>query len=166
MLAVVVGIAMFFAGAETASATAPNPQLGNILGAASGLTYALMLAGLRWLARGSGANAGIATVALGNILACLCALPQALPVEAAAPGDLAVLAYLGTIQIGLAYVLLTRAIRYVPAFESTTLLITEPAMNPLWTWLVHGERPAAWSLAGGALILAATVVHTIRENRR
>jgi drug/metabolite transporter (DMT)-like permease len=162
MLIVAAGIALFFAGAESASATAPNPRLGNQLAAGTGLTYALMLAGLRWLSRGSGANAGIATVALGNVLACLCALPMALPVPGISARDVAVVLYLGIVQIGLAYVLLTRGIRYVPAFEATTLLITEPAMSPFWTWLVHGETPAAWSLAGGALILAATVVHTLR----
>ena len=165
MAAVALGIALFFAGSETVSATAPDPRLGNLLGAVSGLTYALMLAGLRWLSRDAGAGTAIGTVALGNLLACLCALPAALPVTAMASRDVLVLLYLGTFQIGLAYVLLTRGIRRVPAFEATTLLITEPAMNPVWTWLVHGEVPRAWSVAGGALILAATVMHTLRHRR-
>jgi drug/metabolite transporter, DME family len=36
------------------------------------------------------------------------------------------------------------------------LLLMEPALNPAWSWLVHGETPGPWSLAGGALILGAT----------
>ena len=98
--------------------------------------------GLRWLARGKEANAGIPTVAMGNILACLCALPMALPVRSATAVDVGVILYLGAVQIGLAYLLLTRGLKHVPVFEATTLLITEPALNPVWTWLVHGERPA------------------------
>jgi drug/metabolite transporter, DME family len=58
------------------------------------------------------------------------------------------------------YVLLLRALRHVGALEATLLLFIEPVLNPLWTWLVHGERPGAWSLAGGAVILAATAVKT------
>jgi drug/metabolite transporter (DMT)-like permease len=58
------------------------------------------------------------------------------------------------------YVLLLWALRRVGALEATLLLFIEPVLNPLWTWLVHGERPGAWSLAGGVVILAATAVKT------
>ncbi len=166
MLVVACGIGVFFIGSEAGSATAPNPPLGNILGACSGLTYALLLVGLRWLARGKESNAGIPTVAMGNVLACLCALPMALPVRGGTAVDLGVILYLGAVQIGLAYLLLTRGLRHVPVFEATTLLITEPALNPVWTWLVHGERPRGWSIAGGAVILTATVFHTWRQRSR
>ena len=37
----------------------------------SGVTYALMLIGLRWQGRQSGADSGIATVAAGNLIACV-----------------------------------------------------------------------------------------------
>lgn len=163
--AVVAGMTVFFLGAESAVATAPDPPRGNAIAALSGLFYALMLVGLRWLARAKDGGAGVATVALGNILACVAALPMALPVGAGSAGNLVVILYLGVVQIGIAYVCLTRAIRHVPAIEAATLLMLEPAMNPVWTWLVHGERPAAWSLAGGALILGATLANTWRQSR-
>jgi drug/metabolite transporter (DMT)-like permease len=79
--------------------------------------------------------------------------------------DIAVLIYLGVAQIGLAYVFLSRAIRRVPAFEVTTVLLLEPVLNPLWAWLVHGEAPGAGALAGGAIILTATAVNTWLQNR-
>ena len=79
--------------------------------------------------------------------------------------DVAVILYLGVVQIGIAYACLTRAMRHVPAVEAATLLMVEPAMNPVWTWLVDGERPAAWSLAGGAVILSATLANTWRQGR-
>jgi drug/metabolite transporter (DMT)-like permease len=75
---------------------------------------------------------------------------------------MAVILYLGVVQIGLAYVLVTRAIRYVPAFEATAVLLLEPVMNPVWAWLVHREKPGAWALAGGLLILSATLANTWR----
>jgi drug/metabolite transporter, DME family len=33
-------------------------------------------------------------------------------------------------------------------------------LNPVWTWLVHGERVGAASLVGGAIVLVTTAVRT------
>lgn len=157
------GLTLFFLGRETAL-TAPRPVEGNILAVFSALTWALTLAGLRWLGR-SGQSGAQATVAAGNLIAALAALPMALPVTTWEWKDGAVLLYLGVCQIGLAYVCLTRAIRHVPAFEAATLLLIEPALNPVWAWAVHGERPSLWALAGGVLILGATALHTWCQSR-
>jgi DME family drug/metabolite transporter len=166
ILAVGAGLALFFAGRDTVAVTAPDPPRGNLLALGSGVTYALMLAGLRWHGRKGGEDSGIATVAVGNLIAFAAALPMALPLHAFGARDAAVILYLGAAQIGLAYWCLTRAIRHVPAFEATTMLQLEPAMNPVWTWLVHGERPTPWALAGGAVIVSATLVNTWWGRRR
>jgi drug/metabolite transporter (DMT)-like permease len=151
-------MSLFFVGREAPLATAPNPALGNILAAASGLTWAFTVTGLRWLGRSGASHDGaLATVVAGNILACFIALPMALPAPSIGARDVLVLLYLGVFQVGLAYVCMSRAIRHVPAFEASTLLLVEPALNPLWAWLVHGERPGVLSLAGGAIILASTL---------
>jgi drug/metabolite transporter, DME family len=167
LAAVASGMLLCFGAAQPVVATAPNPRIGNLMGAASGLTWALTVSGLRWFGRRGGAgNAATATVVLGNLLACLVTLPKALPPPHAGWINLAVLFYLGVFQIGLAYLFVTRAIRHVPAFEATTILLLEPALNPVWVWLVQHERPAASSLAGGALILTATLLNTWWQNRR
>jgi len=163
MAAVAIGMSFFFLGADTAMATAPDPARGNILALASGLTYALMLAGLRWLGRHGDHNAAIATVATGNLLAFAVALWPALPVADFTAGDAGVILYLGIFQIGLAYVCLARGISRVPAFEALTTLQLEVAMNPVWTWIVHGERPGARSITGGAIIVCATLLNTWRK---
>jgi drug/metabolite transporter (DMT)-like permease len=100
------------------------------------------------------------------VLAALAMLPWALPVTGGGGRDLGVVLFLGTIQIGLAYALLTRAIRAVPALEASLLLLLEPVLNPLWAFLVLGEVPAAGSLAGGAIILGATAVRNGVEAAR
>jgi drug/metabolite transporter (DMT)-like permease len=41
--------------------------------------------------------------------------------------------------------------------QATTLLMAEPALNPVWTWLVHAETPGAWALAGGVVIVSSTL---------
>ena len=73
------------------------------------------------------------------------------------------LLYLGTVQIGLAYLCLTRALRHVRGLEATTLLMIEPALSPVWSWLVHGERPGVLPLAGGAVIVSASLINTWRR---
>jgi drug/metabolite transporter (DMT)-like permease len=164
MAAVAGGLALFFVGRQQTFATAPDPVRGNLLAALSGLSYALMLMGLRWMGTRGGAPAS--AVALGNVLALLLALPNALPLGHHAIGDWAVIVYLGVFQIGLAYSLLTRAIPHVPALEVSLLLFLEPALNPLFAWAVHGEYPGPWALLGGVLIVAATACKAWIDSRQ
>ena len=92
-------------------------------------------------------------------------LPWALPVHGATTTDWALLVFLGVVQIGLAYVLLTSALRQVPAFEASLLLLFEPMLNPIWAWWVQGERPSHWALVGCAIIFVATLVKTVSDAR-
>ena len=161
LLGVAAGMAMFFIAAEPARTTAPDPVTGNIVGLVSGVGWAFAVLGLRWVGRtDQGLHAGMATVTAGNVLAAVIALPLAFPVAGITISDALVLLYLGVFQIGLAYVCLTRAITKIPAFEAATLLLIEPALNPVWTWILLGELPAPLSIAGGATILASTLLNT------
>ncbi len=165
MLAIAAGISLFAIGTEPAIATAPNPRLGDICGFASGVMWALALTGLRWIARGQATNTSMPAVVAGNIVAFLATLPMALPVGPKFAVNLPVVLYLGIFQIGLAYFFLTRAIRHVTAFEGITILLLEPALNPVWVWLIHGERPGALPLLGGAIILSSTVLNAWKQSQ-
>jgi drug/metabolite transporter, DME family len=165
MAAIATGMALvLFSGAD-AAATAPDPVLGDRYGAGAGLAWALTVSGLRWIGRSGPDNAATPAVAAGNLIAFLACLPMALPVERFTRADVVVLLYLGVFQIGLAYFFVTRAIRYVPAFEATALLLLEPALNPIWTWLIHHEIPGWRAVAGGSIIILATGVHTWIQSR-
>ncbi len=157
MAGVAAGMAMFFAGVEPVRATAPHPMLGNQLAAFGGLTWALTVAGFRWIGGHSGGRGSIPTIVAGNLLAFAAAAPFAFPLGAVTRGDALAIGYLGIFQIALAYWCLTRAIGHVPAFEAATLILLETVLNPIWTWLLHAERPSIWALSGGALILGATI---------
>ena len=167
MAPVALGLLLFFVGVETPSSqTATNPALGNVLATASGVTWALTLVGLRWMGnRAGGEGSALPTVVAGNVIAFLVCAPAAFPVAAGGADDWLAVAYLGVFQIGAAYLLLTAGIRHVPALEASVLLLLEPALNPVWSWLVHGETPGPWSIAGGALILGATVLRTAVDAR-
>ncbi len=170
MAAIAAGLVLFFVGLDAPVATAPAPLPGNLLAATAGVSWALVVVGLRAFGRGrADAGGALAAVAAGNLLACLGTLPLALPVASGpagpAAGDWAIVVYLGTIQIGLAYLLLTAGLRRVAALETSLLLLVEPVLNPLWAWWLHGERPTGWALVGGALILGATVASLLGRRR-
>lgn len=158
-----IGLALFFLGDETPLVTAPDPLRGNVLALCSGVLWAITVVGLRSLETSAGAGAGgsaLATVIAGNGIAFVACLPFALPIHDSTPADWLTLVYLGVFQIALAYVLLSDGIRHVPALEASVLLLAEPALNPIWAWLVHAEVPSAWALAGGSLIIGSTVFRT------
>lgn len=160
--ALVAGMVLLFTGAINPAATAPDPARGNLFAVFSGAAYAVALAGLRWQSGGS----ALATVVAGNVLAFVISMPSALPVTSFTPADAAVLLYLGFIQIGLAYWLLTHGMKHVTAFEASTLLLLEPVANPVITWIFHGEKPGERALAGGAVILTATFVKLWFDRRQ
>ena len=164
------GLGAVFTGTSPAVRTAPDPALGNILALLSGVAWAFLVIGLRWLGRAEGkeghpAPSPTTAVVLGNLLAAGATLPFAFPFDSFTGLDLATVLFLGIVQIGVAYLLLSRALKHLGAFEASILLMVEPALNPLWSWLVHGETPGAWTLLGGGMILAATLLKSVLDNR-
>jgi DME family drug/metabolite transporter len=160
-----VGLLLFFAGSEAPLATASNPARGNALAVLSGVSIALMMIGLRALARHGDGGAAAPAVLAGNVIAFALNLPAALPFPRLAPSDVFILAYLGVFQIGLAYALLARALRHLPALEASMLLLVEPALNPVWAWLIHGEVPSSHAIAGGVIILGAAATKSVLDSR-
>lgn len=171
MLAVMAaGMACVFVGAPEVQRTAPNPPLGNLLALASGVAWAFTIAGLRWMrtAEGTGTERGsaIGAVTLGNFVTFAVAAPFAFPVAFSGAGDVLGLLHLGVFQVGLAYVCLSRGLAGVPALEASLLLLLEPALNPVWAWWLHGERPGPWAVIGGVLIIGATTIKSAVDARR
>src|SRR4051812_11119796 len=115
MLAVGLGLALFFIGVEQPAVTAPEPERGNLLALASGLCWALAVCGLRWLSVAPGRGSPTAAVTAGNLIAFMLSLPMALPFGSHSVADWAIVSYLGVFQIALAYIFVTSAIQVIPA---------------------------------------------------
>jgi drug/metabolite transporter (DMT)-like permease len=159
-----LGLTMVFVGSDAPQATAPRPALGNMLALAAGLGYALLMITMRRLSRGQVADdRSMAAAILGNALAFAVCLPFALPVSGATVGDVASIGYLGLVQIGVAYTFFTRGLRVLPALEVSLLVLFEPLLNPLWTWMLTGERPGALALGGGAVMILALAGRAVRS---
>ena len=165
MVAIVAGLGLTFLGTDQPGITAPNPGRGNLLAAASGLFWALTVCGLRWMSARPERGSSAAAVVAGNLIACAAALPFALPLGTHSPAGWGLIIYLGVFQIAVAYTFVTRGLRVIPALEASLILLIEPVLNPVWSWIFHGERPTPWVLLGGVLILGAATLKALIDAR-
>jgi drug/metabolite transporter (DMT)-like permease len=99
-------------------------------------------------------------VMLGGAISCLLVLPFALPFSLS-PKDFFLLAFLGFFQLGLPCMLLIIASRTLPAPEIALLGLLEVVLGPIWAWLGAGETPAAATLTGGGVVLAALALNEL-----
>jgi drug/metabolite transporter (DMT)-like permease len=130
-------------------------SLGNLLALGVPLGFALNVIVLR---RMHAAVDMVPAVMVAGLISIPVALPFALPLEASG-GDLALLAPMGCIQLGLGCLLMTRATRYLSAGEVGLLALIETILAPIWVWLGVGERPSELALAGGLIVVGALVVN-------
>jgi drug/metabolite transporter (DMT)-like permease len=133
----------------------PARLLGNVLALGSGISFAATALCLRKERDGSPETA----IFLGNCLTALAAIPFLFPLPVG-HGDGWKLLLLGTVQLGLPYVLYAIAIKRVTALEATLIPLLEPVFNPLWVMLALGERPGPWALFGGAIVLGAVLARS------
>jgi drug/metabolite transporter (DMT)-like permease len=138
----------------------PGQLWGNVIALGSGLAFALCILGLRAV----GAE-GSAVLVWGNLIAGASVLLPALGGPKPTTLDIGLVVFLGVFQLGLAYALFQRGLRETPAVEASLLILLEPVLNPVWTFVFAGERPGPWALVGGTIILLATAWRTLLGSR-
>ena len=82
--------------------------------------------------------------------------PPALKVTTVLP-----LLYMGTIQMGLASLLISYGIKRITAIQAMLTSMLDPMLSPVWVMLVTGEKPSFWAVIGGAIIITAIVTSSI-----
>ena len=150
------GMALFFVGRFEA-----RGFRGELTALASSLFFALLVLCLR-KERGTGAEA---VVTWGNVLAALALLPFVWGNLSVSPRSAPVLVFLGIFQIGGAYALFVKGLKHITATEASLMGMLEPIANPIWVFLFLGERPTAYSLLGGAIVLGAIAWRTLTSGR-
>jgi len=151
IVAVIAGMILFFF-----EKMSPGNMLGNLCALFTGFSFALFIVLLRKQRDASPA----ASIFLGNIFTAFAGLPFMFDSLPSASGFLG-LFFLGVFQLGLAYVLYTRAISHVTAMEAILITLIEPVLNPFWVFLLMGEIPAWTSLAGGLVIITAVTARQL-----
>jgi drug/metabolite transporter, DME family len=69
--------------------------------------------------------------------------------------NIALLAAMALLQLGLPLIFYTYGARSVPAVSLTLISVLDSVLNPLWPWLVLNEVPNRAAAIGGSIILAA-----------
>lgn len=77
-----------------------------------------------------------------------------------------VLLGMGAIQLALPAHFYIRGARHVTAVQMVLISMMDTVLNPLWVWLLVGERPTAVVVWGGSLIVLAILATTWWDNRR
>jgi DME family drug/metabolite transporter len=154
------GMALFFVGQLR-----PQDVTGNMLALASGFCFALYFLVLRH-PRAREVNRA-SSVIYGNVVVVILTAPWGLAALAGITlHDALSVVYLGVVQLGIAYTLFTVAMaRDVKSLDAGIICYIEPVLNPIWVFLVLGERPSGWALLGGTIIIAAVLSHMILDAR-
>jgi drug/metabolite transporter (DMT)-like permease len=146
------GMALFFVGRFEA-----RGMSGNAMALLSSVFFALLILSLR-----REHDAARAAVTWGNVFIAVVLLPFVANDLSVTPKSLAVFAFLGVFQIALAYAAFVKGLKYVTATQASLVGMIEPVANPIWVFLILGERPSLYAIAGAAIVLTAIAWHTMK----
>ncbi len=154
------GIVLFFLDKVTLGGA-----WGNLLALASGFSYAWVFL----LFRKQRDLDPYGSLFLGNVITAFVCAPFMFQGSVGIHGIIGLLT-LGVVQIGIAYILYSIAIQHVTALDASIILLLEPILNPVWTYLTLKEAPGFWALAGCAIVLGAITYQTsapyLRGNKK
>jgi drug/metabolite transporter (DMT)-like permease len=138
--------------------------LGNVLAVLSGLTFSLCFVFLRMQKDASPLESLLlahwSTVVIGIAVALFLPAPHLTWKAAGA------IAMLGLLQVGVAAILFSYAIKRITAVSANLIAVIEPVFNPVWVFLVLGEAPGVRAIMGGVIIVIAVTAASIISARR
>ena len=129
---------------------------GNIVAILSGVAFA----GTALFLRKQKDRSPLESVFLGNVLTFLIGLPFMFGSSPDSRGWIGLI-LLGVFQLGISYILYAEAIKHVTALEGILIPVLEPVLNPVWVFLLLGETPGRWALAGGIIVLISVTLRCI-----
>ncbi|MFT4729037.1 MAG: DME family drug/metabolite transporter [Granulosicoccus sp.] len=157
MLIAFSGVAVMVSGGIAAS-----DKLGIIYALLAVMTFSVMIVMLR---RSPANHDTMPATALAGICAAVMCL-FFVPTLQISMHDLLLSIALGSVQVGMGFILITLGSRSVPAAQVPLLALAETALAPLWVWLLVNETPARNTLMGGTIVLCAVAFQGISGLRR
>jgi drug/metabolite transporter (DMT)-like permease len=130
-----------------------NSTLGDVIAILGGICFAFVPVMLR-LQKGESA---LESVLLGNLFTLLIGLPFCFmhpPALASLPPAI----ILGIFQIGIAYIIYTKAAKNAKALDLSLIPSIETILNPLWVFLVTKEFPGPKAAVGGVILLGTVIL--------
>ena len=97
---------------------------------------------------------------LGNILAAVICFPFLFQ-ETYTLADVGGIAFLGVLQLGIPFIMMSVAVRYLTAVETILIQTLEPILNPVWVFFIIGETPSTFALIGGIIVLVSVTLRGV-----
>jgi len=165
-----VGIAMALALLGAVLIAVGDWQGGSLLGDGLALAGAVTLSLYHVAGRGLRSALPLTAYVLGvwgtaALTIALIAAVAHVPLLGYPPRTIAFFLGLAVVPTLLGHGLVNRSLRRLPAPTVGLFLLGEPVLASLLAYAVFGERPGAWALAGGAVILGALAVVTAEGSR-
>lgn len=155
MFIIFIGLMLFF-GDELST----DGLYGNLLAILSGVTGALMMVSFRAQKNGNPAES--------NLIAFLFTATFGFPFimkETWTVNSILILAFLGIVQIGFAFIFFTKGIKHIPALEANLIGTLEPVLNPIWVFLFYGESMGKFALIGGLIVLSGVILSAVGSSK-
>ena len=135
---------------------------GNILALGAGVALAIITVLFR-----KEKKHAVDLVFFGNfftVLICSISILNSIAIDSKFESSLMI--FVGVFQLGIPYVLYTRALRSVVALDAILLCMIEPILNPFWVYIFLNEPVGRWSIIGGLLVLFGTFCKAFLSQRR
>ena len=132
--------------------------VGDLIAFLSGLFYAGMFM-LNQFEKGD----PLSSIVIGQFLCGLVLSPMALRETVFSPSALAAVFILGTVQVGLAYILFSIGTRLTDPVTASIINAMEPILNPILVAVFYGEMLGGLSLIGAAVVVGSILFYNIRQ---
>ncbi|WP_409226789.1 DMT family transporter [Gudongella sp. SC589] len=155
IFSVAIGMVLFFLDDVSGGNWA-----GNMVAIGSGVALAGVTISLRFQKD----EKPVETTLLGHLITAVVGIPFLIGLSYTT-GDIVGLFVLGTFQVGIAYIFYSLAVKHLTALEAILIMFLEPILNPIWVFLIVGERPGPVSLLGGAIVLGTVIARSLLANK-
>jgi len=130
---------------------------GNLIAICSGICFAMFSLLVKFKKVKHNSENTISSAIVGNALVAVVAFILIFPMFSISLNEALILLYMGSIQIGVSYVIFNEGIKYVSATETMIIATLEAIFNPIWVFIGLGEIPSVYSILGGIIIFGAII---------
>lgn len=132
-------------------------QWGNIVAILSGVALAGSTIAMKFQKEGS----TVEITLMGHMITTIVCFPFLIQEPNLTFQNFILIAILGIFQLGIAYILFAIAIKYVSALEAILIMFLEPILNPIWVFIIVGERPSVFALIGGIIVISTVALRSV-----
>jgi drug/metabolite transporter (DMT)-like permease len=156
------GLLIFFREDLGGGGSGGSSLLGDLVALVSGLFFGVHSVLLRMQKNGNPADSMLGAHLISAV--------AAIPVFFIFPPtlnfrSLGAIGFMGIFQVGLASQLFALGITRVQAMQALLIAMIEPVLNPVWVFVVTGERPSPAAFTGGLVIILAVLLSSVLAAR-